>query len=594
MSEIVLKKIWHRGGYKIAAFFDKNDVETRQKMKRIGARFSVTNLCWYLPYSKSSYERFKATFSQIKIDNSESDSNSNPKEASADRQRKHLPIAKQQKAVSVASEQSLSVDKSIGNSAHKSSQVKVDPRLKLEVLDDVGKYWVLKIYYVERYVKALKKVKGVFWNGKHKVYMVYRHPKVKAKVEDIFGVPLFGNNYFKKTNYAKNLNVEVFKYADDERFVSVKFTNDFRLIDALRRVSQSRYSKGLQSYLIPATPKNRDALEFLMSDLNVKISYHIDLSYFKSSNSINKKSETLTKTKQTMLDMVPANAKSYVEDMTNMLMAVNYSASTLRSYTGAFITFLRYHDYVNPASLDRKAVVKYLADISGRGLKSASGHMIVNALKFYFKHVLEWDDTQNWNIPRPKKEKTLPEVLSVEECQRIFKAVKQPKHKLILLLAYGAGLRVSEICNLKWRNLDFDAHKISIKSAKGKKDRKVMLPYSIVDYFKTYANLYKTKHYVFEGQIKGEPYSAASCRAIMKRAVKKANIQKKVSLHSLRHSFATHLLEGGTDIRFIQKFLGHNSIKTTTVYTHITQRSSKNIESPLDKMAKKYDKGQKK
>jgi len=266
-------------------------------------------------------------------------------------------------------------------------------------------------------------------------------------------------------------------------------------------------------------------------------------------------------------------------------MAMNYSHSTISNYTNAFINFLQYHNYANPEHMTRKTVVKYLSKLTELGLKSSSGHMVVNALKFYYKHVLEWDDTKSWTIPRPKKEKTLPKVLSLDECQRILSAVKQPKHKLILLLAYGAGLRVSEICHLHWADIDFAEFKISVKSGKGKKDRQVMLPYSIVEYFKTYKELYSTKSYVFEGQVKGQPYSTGSCRSIMRRALKQAGIDKNVNIHALRHSFATHLLESGTDIRFIQKLLGHNSIKTTTVYTHVSQKNTKHIESPLDKMA---------
>ena len=225
---------------------------------------------------------------------------------------------------------------------------------------------------------------------------------------------------------------------------------------------------------------------------------------------------------------------------------------------------------ISPKKFTKKVVVKYLAKLSALDLKSSSGHMVVNALKFYYKYVLEWEDTQQWTLPRPKKEKPLPKVLTVEECKRVFAAVKQPKHKLILLLTYGAGLRVSEVCALRWQDLDFNTHQIKVISGKGKKDRLVMLPASILHYVNTYRSLYKTSHYVFEGQIKGEPYSTSSCGAIMRKAVQKANIGKHVGIHALRHSFATHLLESGTDIRFIQKFLGHSSIKTTTIYTHVS------------------------
>ncbi|RRO23732.1 tyrosine-type recombinase/integrase [Flavobacteriaceae bacterium 14752] len=582
-SAITLKKIWHRGQYRIAAFFRWDDLKTRQQMKRLGARFSKTHKCWHLVYNKENYNLLEKHFDNLIIENltdskDNNRDNSNVK-TSAQEERQHLSIAKD-------SERPLSHHEDAGNSAHKSEEHQIDPRLNLKVLDPVGKYWVLKMNYVQHYVKAIKKVKGVFWNKTHKAYMVYRHPNAKQKVEAIFGVPLFDDDYFFKQNFSKELNVEVFSYQHDERYAMLKFTKDFRLIDVLRRLNQSKYTKAENAYLLPATPKNLESLRLLLSDLEVKFTLHVKDDYFSRKKSINRKSEVLSNTKQRLLDMVPNHAKCYVEDMVNMLMALNYSNSTINSYTYAFTNFLIAHDYANPEQMDRKTVVKYLSKLSEYGLKSASGHMVVNALKFYYKHVLEWDDTQSWTIPRPKKEKTLPKVLSVDECRRIIEAVKQPKHKLILLLAYGAGLRVSEICNLRWSDIDFAEHKITVKSGKGKKDRLVMLPYSIIDYFNTYKELYGTANYVFEGQVKGQPYSPASCRSIMKRALKSARIDKKVNIHSLRHSFATHLLEGGTDIRFIQKLLGHNSIKTTTIYTHVSQNSTKNIESPLDRLSK--------
>jgi site-specific recombinase XerD len=583
-SQVTLKKIWHSGQDRIAAFFKWDDLETRQIMKRIGARYSKTHCCWHLEYNKENYNLLQKHFDNLSIEQtSETKGKENSSvKASAQKERQHLPIAKH-------SERPLSHPEGAGNSVHKSEKQQIDPRLNLKVLEPVGKYWVLKMNYVESYVKALKKVKGVYWNKTHKAYMVYRHPKVKQRVEAIFGVPLFGKAYFKKQDLSKELNVEFFSYQQDERYAMLKFTNDFRLIEVLRRLSQSKYSKSNNAYLLPATPKNMESLRLLLSDLKVKVTLHVKKNYFSSKKSVNRKSEQLSHTKQRLVDMVPEHAGSYVEDMVNMLMAMNYSNSTITNYTNAFVNFLSAHGYDNPEQMDRKTIVKYLSKLSELGLKSASGHMVVNALKFYYKHVLEWDDTKSWSIPRPKKEKTLPKVLSVDECRRIIEAVKQPKHKLILLLAYGAGLRVSEICSLQWKDIDFNEHKILVKSGKGKKDRMVMLPYSIVSYSDTYRELYTTKHYVFEGQIKGQPYTPASCRAVMRRAVKSAGIDKKVNIHALRHSFATHLLEGGTDIRFIQKLLGHNSIKTTTIYTHVSQRHTRDIESPLDKMVKSSD-----
>lgn len=573
---IRLKKIWHRGAYRIAAFFPY-DAKLVAKFKAIGATYSKTHICWYVDYSKTHYKLITEHFDDYVIETTSS-AITEPKQVSVDNQRQDLPITPAGRAR--PENDTLSTVSLV----HKSQDTEVDPRLKLKVLEDVGKYWVLKLNYVSTYVNALKKVKGVFWNGTHKVYMVYRHPKVKEKVEAIFGVPLFSSNFYNPKEFKKPLKVELFSYKADDRYLVVKFTDDFRLIDVLRRMAYSKYSKTMNAYLLPATPKNLEALKLFLSELNCNITSNVPTSYFKASKQINHKSHSLSSTKTQLLDTVPETARAYIDELIDMLMAMNYSSSTLKSYTGAFINFMRAHAYKDPASIERKEVVKYLGKLSEFGLKSSSGHMIVNALKFYYKYVLEWDDTQQWSVPRPKKEKTLPKVLSVEECKRIFDAVSQPKHKLILLLAYGAGLRVSEVCHLKWRDIDYDAYKITVRSGKGKKDRQVMLPHSVIQFMHTYRNLYKTGTYVFEGQVKGEPYSTSSCGAIMRKAVNDANIGKKVGIHALRHSFATHLLESGTDIRFIQKFLGHSSIKTTTIYTHVSQRSVKHIESPLDKM----------
>jgi site-specific recombinase XerD len=215
---------------------------------------------------------------------------------------------------------------------------------------------------------------------------------------------------------------------------------------------------------------------------------------------------------------------------------------------------------------------------------------MVNALLFYYNQV-EQIPGYELKLPRPKKEKKLPTVLTKEECLLLFGVVENPKHKLLLLIGYGAGLRVSEIVNLEWRDILFAEHKIHIRNAKGKKDRMVMLPMRIVRSLEYYKETYQTKKYVFEGQFAGEPYSVRSVQEVMRMALKKTGLEKKATVHSLRHSFATHLLEHGTDIRYIQQILGHSSIKTTTIYTHISASAVNKIISPLDQITEQeYEK----
>ena len=575
---IKLKKIYHRDQYRIGIFFSKKDynASVRRKLYKISAKFSKTKRCWYCDYDKKNYQYLKSNFDNIEIVSSSKISDAT--KVAEKKSREILPIAQnlRERQQDFPQENQLSV--------HKQNKNSVDPRLKLKLLSDVGKYWVLKMHYVEPIVKQLKKVKGVYWNKTHKAYMVFRHPKVKHNVEAILGQSIFPERYFdKKEQIQENISICIQTYEDDARYMKVFVPDNTQVIETMKRLSYQRYSKSKACYLLPATPEVMTALKLHFSGDSVEFENELPKSYLKKSNFINTKSQKLSSTKQNLLATVPDFAKSYITEMMDTIMAMNYSPSTLRSYTSNFITFLRHYEYRNPEDISRAEVIAYLARLTERGLTSSSGHMVLNSLKFYFKHVREWEDTA-WEIPRPKKEKRLPVTLSIQDCQRVFKAANNPKHKLIMLLAYGAGLRVSEVVNLRWADIDFTTHKINVKSAKGKKDRVVMLPYSILSYFEKYRSLYDTKNYVFEGQIIGEPYAIGSAQTMMRHAVKKANIGKRATMHSLRHSFATHLLESGTDIRFIQKFLGHQKIETTTIYTHVSKVNVQNIQSPLDQM----------
>jgi len=353
------------------------------------------------------------------------------------------------------------------------------------------------------------------------------------------------------------------------------------LVAVVKRLSYSRYSKDQDCYLIPATPKMLESLQWHFEGYPLIWKDELPKGYVKASKAIPEKAKRLTGVKQHLLDQIPGHAAVYLEELMDTIMALNYSSSTLKTYGAAFIGFMRYFEYCDPATLDQRDLRRYLSHLAQMGRSSSAMNSVLNALKFYAKHVRGWE-VEPWEVSRPKKEKTLPVVFSKEEILRIIEEVDNVKHRLILLLAYGAGLRVSEVTQLKWSDLNFDQHKIHIRAAKGKKDRVVMLPRSLVDLLQHYQRLEDGKGYVFKGQLKGEPYSAASVRAILKKAKDQAGIANRATVHSLRHSFATHLLEDGTDIRFIQKLLGHGSITTTTIYTHITPKGGQAVSSPLD------------
>ncbi len=313
--------------------------------------------------------------------------------------------------------------------------------------------------------------------------------------------------------------------------------------------------------------------------------------YLHRRNAPNIRQVKLDKTVENLQQLAPPDSRVYVDALTDQMLAMNMSDNTIRAYGHSLISFLRYCGYRNPADITRPEIVKYLGGMIRKGLSPSSSGNCVNALNLYYSRVLLIPHFKI-DLPRPKKGHKLPPVITQEECIGIFDQISNPKHKLVIMLAYGTGLRRGELVTLKWDDILWDEYKIHVKSGKGNKDRMVMLPYSAVAALHSYHEMYQSKEYVFEGQYKGEPYSAGSVQQVMKRAVIKAGVEKKATVHTLRHSFATHLLEAGTDLLFIQSLLGHSSIKTTTIYTHLTKKGVDKIQSPLDRlMDEKKEKG---
>jgi len=206
----------------------------------------------------------------------------------------------------------------------------------------------------------------------------------------------------------------------------------------------------------------------------------------------------------------------------------------------------------------------------------------INAIKFYYEKVLG-RPVRKYYVQRPKKGWNLPNVLSEIEVQQIFSNTENLKHKAILSLIYSAGLRRGELINMKIEDIDSKRMYVIIRQGKGRKDRYSILSEKILDLLRRYFKDYRPKKWLFEGQFGGQ-YSETSVHNILKAAVKKSGIRKKVTVHTLRHCFATHLLEHGVDLRYIQELLGHRSPKTTEIYTHITQRGLGKIKSPLDNL----------
>ncbi|MEK6792900.1 MAG: site-specific tyrosine recombinase/integron integrase [Nanoarchaeota archaeon] len=252
----------------------------------------------------------------------------------------------------------------------------------------------------------------------------------------------------------------------------------------------------------------------------------------------------------------------------------NLSKKTLKSYLSALNQFL---NNVKSNELNQQIVKDYIQEKISKKDPSSISHDIF-AIQFFFDKVLN----QKIYLPRPKRNKTIPEILTKEEVKAMINATNNIKHKLILKMLYGCGLRVSESVNLKKEDINFGEGLIHIRLTKGKKDRFVKIPESLKADLQNYYNLNKDD-FLFPSN-RGGKLTTATIQAIVESTSKRANIKKEVYPHLLRHSFATHLLEQGTDLRIIQKLLGHSDIKTTQIYTQISQQSIKNVRSPLDNL----------
>ncbi|MDF3079168.1 MAG: tyrosine-type recombinase/integrase [Sphingobacteriaceae bacterium] len=264
------------------------------------------------------------------------------------------------------------------------------------------------------------------------------------------------------------------------------------------------------------------------------------------------------------------------------LITKRYSPNTVKTYCEALRSFLLFYNSKALESLNNTDVVAYYENyIIANGLSASYQNQIVNAVKLYFS-IIKDTAIEVAKIYRPKREHLLPNVLSKEEIKRILNAHSNLKHQAMLCLMYSCGLRRSELLNLKFADIDSERVVVIIRQAKGRKDRIVPLSGKITELLRAYYKTYKPKVWLFEGQTANVQYDERSLASVLKQALAKAKINKPVTLHWLRHSYATHLLEAGTDLRYIQELLGHSSSKTTEIYTHVSTQSIKLIKSPFD------------
>lgn len=274
----------------------------------------------------------------------------------------------------------------------------------------------------------------------------------------------------------------------------------------------------------------------------------------------------------------PPTAVALPPAFLELLQRERYSRNTVKNYSHHLRRFLQHCG--GAAQVDDASILEYVTQLSREGGRSPSyQNMAVNAIRFYYTAVLGRPMPRS--PVRPRREKRLPTVLSEGEVVAILQRIRNIKHRCVVALIYSAGLRISEAVQLRIGEVDFGRGIISIRQSKGKKDRQVPLARRIAQLLEEYLATYHPHEYLFEGQTGGQ-YSARSIQALFARACAQAGIAKEATVHTLRHSYATHLLEKGTDLRIIQEILGHSSSKTTEIYTHVSTKVIGAVRSPFD------------
>ena len=366
------------------------------------------------------------------------------------------------------------------------------------------------------------------------------------------------------------LSIQEYK---DQPVICIKFRYHQQIIDRLKNVTSAIWSASKRCWYIEEENFKLSLFFEQFKDLA-----YIDYSALKDKGDSKKAPLTKNSTnyeyrRQTQ---VP---NEYLEKLEQK----RYSSSTINSYLAYFMDYMQYFSNRDLNSIEKEEINGYILHlIRSQKISESQQNQRINAIKFYYEKVLG-KNREFYNIERPRKKHTLPKIISENEVVRIIEAIDNIKHKAIITTIYSAGMRRSEVINLRKQDIDFDRNVIYIRGAKGNKDRITLLSATNAVLLKTYLKEYSPNYWLFEGPERGQ-YSASSIGRILHNAVEKAGINKRITPHMLRHSFATHLLEQGVDMRYIQNLLGHESTKTTEIYTHVSKKSLANIRSPLDRI----------
>jgi len=426
----------------------------------------------------------------------------------------------------------------------------------------------LHFKYDNEVLQDIKTLPGIIWDPNRKYWHIpdMEHPVTYLRKSLIAKYKVHYQDIGKFQQSTES--IIFYQSVPSENRIYVKFEYNVELIDLIKTFDSPYWHSGKKLWSIMGGKEN---LNIFLNTLLSKEYKTVAVDIYRSDRRENKPNTYKT------------NDQDLPQELMSYLILKNYSQRTIRIYTDHIRTFLDRLKDRDTKELSAVDLTEYIHSImSQTNYSRAYQNQMINAIKLYYR-VIQNRDLDKFELPRPKKEKKFPIVFSRDEIKSIITNTYNLKHKTIITLIYGTGIRLAESINIRVRDIDFNRKLIHIQAGKGKKDRIVPLPEILVKHLNIYLKQYLPNEYLFEGT-SNRQYSPRSVQKVLKQALVRAGIQKNASVHSLRHTFATHALEDGIDIRLVQEILGHSNIKTTQIYTHISNTNILSIQSPLDKL----------
>lgn len=560
-----ISKITHRHELRIRVDFQYNP-DTVALLKQItDTKWSKTLKTWHVPYTKEAFAQLKALFPDVEYNSlkENQDANELPTPRLITNQitvpEKTEPIAPQQAPV-------------ITSTSNEHPLPKWQQGISIDITD---KHIFIKLPKNENDIQFIRSFKYAAWDSHNYCWIVPNQRNAADRIKGYFSprMPVV-KEYTQQNDYRET--IEKPEFAKDElllinnsnKGLKVYFCYNKELAFEIKRIPYCRWNAEEHHWAVPFSEK------FIAEIKQIAKQYNLNFIYKES-----QKSKIKPRTSRHDIKNFRVCPAEYIAKLNEL----RYSKNTIDTYKHMFEEFINHFSDTEIYDITDEMIIDFLRYlVKERNISGSYQNQSINSIKFYYERVLG-GHRKIYSIDRPRKEKILPEVLSEEEIIKILNATENLKHKAILMTIYSAGLRISELVNLKIKDIDSERMQIRVAQAKGKKDRYTLLGEKTLEILRKYVSEYKPKNWLFEG-MKGEQYSTSSIQANLKIAVDKVGIRKRVTVHTLRHSFATHLLEAGTDIRYIQSLLGHSSGKTTEIYTHITTKGFEQIKSPLDKL----------